>query len=94
LVRSQFELTRPGRVKLRFNSIADLTLWIDGRRVEPEASSRDELTCDLAVGIHTLTLARPIEQTGSPESRRGAAIQCTLEDVAGSEARARVVLGK
>ncbi len=87
LARSELEVSHPGRVKLNFNSTLGLTCWIDGRRIEPPADRPDELICDLGTGRHTLTIA-------ALPARRGQPIRCTLDDVAGSEAQARVVLGK
>jgi putative heme-binding domain-containing protein len=87
LARSQLDVSHPGRVKLRFNSALGLTFWMDGRRIEPTADRADELICDLATGLHTLTVA-------VLPARREQAIRCTLDDVAGSGAQARVVLGK
>jgi putative heme-binding domain-containing protein len=87
LARSVLEVSHPGRVKLRFNSAGGLTFWMDGRRIEPTADQGNELICDLTGGLHTLTVA-------VLQARREQAIQCTLDDVAGSGAQARVVLGK
>jgi hypothetical protein len=87
LVRSQLDVSHPGRVKLSFNTALGLTFWMDGRRVELPANAADELICDLGTGLHTLTIA-------ALPARRAQAIQCTLEDLAGSKAQARVVLGK
>jgi hypothetical protein len=87
LARSELEVSHPGRVKLSFNSALGLTCWMDGRRIEPPSDRADELICDLSTGPHTLTIA-------VLPARRGQAIRCTLDDVAGSGAQARVVLGK
>jgi putative heme-binding domain-containing protein len=87
LARSQLDVSRPGRVKLNFNSTLELSFWMDGRLIEPPADRADELICELTTGQHTLTIA-------VFPARRVPAIWCTLDDVAGSGAQARVVLGK
>jgi putative heme-binding domain-containing protein len=87
LARSRLEVSHPGRVKLSFNSTLGLTFWMDGSRIEPTADRPDELIYDLSSGLHTLAIAV------FPD-RRVSAIRCTLDDVAGSGAQARVVLGK
>jgi hypothetical protein len=74
-------------VKLSFNSAIGLTFWMDGRRIEPAADRANEFICALGTGRHSLTIA-------ALPARRGQPIQCTLDDVAGSEAQARVILGK
>jgi len=87
LVQSAIAVTTPGAVKLRFNSAAGLSFWIDGRRVEPDPNEPDALALDLDRGTHNLFVAYE-------PSRRAEPIRCVLDDVAGSAAQARPVLGK
>ena len=87
LVQSAIAVTTPGAVKLRFNSAAGLSFWVDGRRVELDPNEPDVLILDLGRGTHNLFVAYE-------PSRRTEPIRCVLEDVAGSAAQARPVLGK
>jgi putative heme-binding domain-containing protein len=87
LLRSQLEVTSPGTVKLTFNSADALSIWIDGRRVQPVSGSPRQLVLDLMRGLHTIAVAVDL-------ARRQDGIRCVLEDIRGSSARARVVLGK
>ena len=87
LLRSQLEVTSPGTVKLTFNSADALSIWIDGRRVQPVSGSPRQLVLDLTRGLHTIAIAVDL-------ARRHDGIRCVLEDIPGSSARARVVLGK
>ncbi len=81
--RSQIDVTTPGRVRLTLNSPRGLSLWLDGTSVEPRAA----IDLDLTAGLHTLTFAvKPGE--------RAEGLRCTLDDLPGSPARARVVVGK
>jgi putative heme-binding domain-containing protein len=82
LVRTELEVTVPGAVRLLLDGAKPLALWLDGRRIEPDA-----LTVELASGPHALTLAV------DPAAGRQA-IRARLDDVPGSPARAHVVLGK
>jgi putative heme-binding domain-containing protein len=52
-VRTQLEATTAGRVEVRLNDTAGLSLWLDGKPT-PVANP---LTLELAPGPHTLTLA-------------------------------------
>jgi len=87
LVQSSIAVTTPGVVKLRFNSAAGLSFWIDGRRVEPDPNEPDALLLDLGRGTHNLFVAHE-------PSRRAEPIRCVLEDAPGSAAQASPVLGK
>ena len=87
LARGQLEVTSPGRVKLTFNSADALSVWIDGRRVQPAIDSPRSVIVDLTRGLHTIAVAVDL-------AHRREGIRCVLEDVAGSPARAQVVLGK
>jgi hypothetical protein len=83
-VRGQVTVSTPGPVKLAFNSSKGLHVWVDGTPVEPKENA---IVTELASGPHTITLA-------VQKSERQEPIRCTLEDVAGSPARAQVVVGK
>jgi len=72
---------------VRFDSAADLALWIDGRRVEPDPKAPDALTLDLDRGVHAL-------HVGLDPARRPDGFRAVVEDVDGSPAKARPVLGK
>ncbi|MFO0891449.1 MAG: c-type cytochrome [Isosphaeraceae bacterium] len=87
LASTQFEVSTPGQIRIGVSTLEGLTCWIDGRRVEPRAGPAPGLTADLHRGVHTLTIA--VE--GDVGTR---APRFILEDVAGSPARAQVVLGK
>ncbi|WP_020466888.1 PVC-type heme-binding CxxCH protein [Singulisphaera acidiphila] len=82
LARAEIEVTTPGPLKLTFNSVEGMKLWIDGNKVEPKS----EVVLNLATGIHTVTLGVDLAR------REG--IVCTLEDEPGSPARARILVGK
>jgi putative heme-binding domain-containing protein len=81
--RCQLDATTGGKVKLRLNSAAGLTLWVDGASVE----AREQTVVDLAGGIHTLTFALDL-------SKRRDGLCCELGDVPGSVARVAIVGGK
>ena len=90
LARTQIQVTTGGKVKLSLDStsIEGLSFYLDGRRVEPvrEQGGPAALILDLAAGEHALGVAI--------SSSRRDGIRCILEDVPGSPARAKVVLGK
>jgi putative heme-binding domain-containing protein len=83
VARSQLDVSTGGPVKLSFNGVEGLTLWLDGTRTEIQP----ETTIELKPGLHTLTIAADRDQ-------RRDGLRVTLDDVAGSPARAQVVLGK
>ena len=85
LARGQVEVTTPGPVRLAFNATEGLTVWLDGQRREPEADGT--LTLDLASGTHALAVAVALD-------RRKEGLSVRLDDVPGSPARARMVVGK
>jgi putative heme-binding domain-containing protein len=87
LVRTDLEVTTPGAVRVKFDSAADLGFWVDGRRAEPDPRTPDALTLDLDRGVHALYV-------GFDPARRPDGFRAVLEDVEGSPARARPVLGK
>ncbi|SIN90785.1 putative membrane-bound dehydrogenase domain-containing protein [Singulisphaera sp. GP187] len=83
MARAEIEVTTPGPLKLTFNSVAGMKLWVDDKKVE----LKPEVVLDLPTGVHTVTL-------GVDLSKRPDGIVCTLEDEPGSPARARVLVGK
>jgi putative heme-binding domain-containing protein len=83
IARTQLDVSTGGPVALSFNGVEGLTLWVDGTRTELSPETR----LDLRPGLHTLTLA-------VDRDRRREGLRVTLEDVAGSPARAQAVLGK
>jgi putative heme-binding domain-containing protein len=82
-VRCQLDASTAGKVKLRLNSVAGLTLWLDGTPVE----FKEETVLDLASGMHTLTFA-------IDRGQRREGLRCELDDVNGSGARVQIVGGK
>ncbi len=88
LARTQVHVTAGGEVKLALDSTEGLSVFLDGRRVEPARveGGAGALVLDLSTGVHTLAVAIP--------GNRRDGIRCILEDVPGSTARAQVVLGK
>ncbi|WP_165251442.1 PVC-type heme-binding CxxCH protein [Paludisphaera soli] len=87
LVRTDVEVSTPGAVRLKFDSARDLAFWVDGRRIEPAAAAPDALTLELDRGVHAVFIA-------FEPGRRPDGLRCVLEDVEGSPAKARPVLGK
>lgn len=81
--RCQLNASTGGRIQLALNSAAGLTIWSDGAPIEV----KDRVVLDLKPGIHTLTFQVEID-------RRKAGLQCELEDVPQSPARAQIVTGK
>jgi putative heme-binding domain-containing protein len=81
--RCQLDVSTAGKAKLQLNSAAGLTVWLDGTPVE----ATEALVLDLTTGVHTLTWVI------DPAKRRDG-LRCTLEDVPGSPAKARIVGGK
>jgi len=82
-VRCQLEGLTPGKARLKLNSPAGLSLWLD--RISLEA--KEEVLLDLAQGVHTLTFAVNLAQ-------RTEGLRCELDDVPGSAARVQPVGGK
>src|SRR5262249_34240818 len=81
--RCQLDVSAAGKVKLLLNSTAGVSTWLNGEPIE----ASDALTLDLPVGVHTLTI-------GIDRAKRQDSLRCTLDDVAGSPARVRIVGGK
>ena len=84
IARARLDVSTPGPVRLRLDSPAGLTLWVDQKRVDP----KETIDLDLAPGLHTLTFAVDLDRRGADRLR------CELDDVPGSSARVQVVSGK
>ena len=83
-VRFAADVTTAGKVALRFNSTAGLSLWVDGK---PTPLTESDMTFDLAVGRHRFTLA--VNQV-----KRTDPLRIELVDAPGSAAQAQLVGGK
>ncbi|MBN9522154.1 c-type cytochrome [bacterium] len=83
VARFQLDVTTAGKVGLRFNSVAGLQLFVNGRAVEPVADT----TLDLPTGVQTVTVV-------IDRARRTDDLRVELTDAPGSPARAAVVGGK
>jgi len=83
VVRFQLDCTTAGAVKLKFNSAAGLTLFVDGKPLEPKA----ETPLDLKVGVATVTIV-------VDRAKRTDDLRVELDDVPNSPARVAVVGGK
>ncbi len=82
-VRTQLEVTSPGKTKLVVNVAQHLMLWLDGKPTTPQAES----VLDLSSGKHMLVLA--INTTARKEPLR-----LELLDEAGSNAKVQWIGGK
>lgn len=83
VVRCQIEVTTPGTTRLILNSAAGLSLWLDGRALDPAR----ELEVELTTGLHVV-LVRIDRRTRNDDLR------LELGDIAGSPIQARFVGGK
>ncbi len=83
VVRCQVEAATGGPVRLRLNSVQGLTLWLDGKPVEP----REVLDTSLSPGMHMLTAVLDLGARREP-------LRWEVEDVSGSPARVNPVGGK
>jgi hypothetical protein len=82
-VRCQLDVSTPGKAKLQLNSAIGITAWLNAEPIE----AGEAMTLDLPSGLQTLTFA-------VDRAVRKDALRITLEDVAGSPARVRIVGGK
>ena len=82
-VRCQVETSAAGKVKVRLNATAGLTLWVDG----VPAQLTEETVLHLKAGLHTFTF-------GFDPGRRRGGLRCQVEDAAGSTPHARILGGK
>lgn len=83
LVRCQIDVTTGGQVKLKFNNVNGLSMWVGAT----PADIKDETVLDLKPGLQTLTFSINL-------TKRTEGLRVELEDVAGSQARASIVNGK
>jgi putative heme-binding domain-containing protein len=82
-IRFQLDVTTAGAAKLKFNSVAGLTLYLGNAPVEP----KPETVLDLKAGVQTVTVL-------IDRSKRTDDLRVELDDVANSPARVSVVGGK
>jgi len=82
-VRFRLSVTTPGKVGLRFNTPAGLSMWI---AAVPQAVAASTML-DLEKGTHTVTLVIDRNKLKAP-------LRVELTDVPGSKAKARIVGGK
>ena len=83
VVRFQLDVTTAGAAKLKFNSVAGLTVYVGNAPIEPKA----ETLLDLKAGVQTVTIL-------IDRSKRTDDLRVELEDVEKSPARVAVVGGK
>ena len=83
-VRCELNVTTAGTCRLKFDSSAGLSLWVDSRPVAVEETTT--LT-NLSRGIHRLTLAVDL-------NKRYEGLRTELVDVPGSKTRVQIVNGK
>jgi putative heme-binding domain-containing protein len=81
--RAELDVSTAGTVKLAFGTTDGLSLWVD----DVVVPIQQQVVLDLSAGVHSVTLA-------VDRSQSAGGIRCALEDVAGSPARAQIVLGK
>jgi putative heme-binding domain-containing protein len=83
VARFQLDVTTAGKAALKFNGVTGLSLFVDGRAVDPAA----ETVLDLPAGVRTVTVV-------IDRAKRTDDLRVELADVPGSPARAAVVGGK
>jgi putative heme-binding domain-containing protein len=83
VVRFQLDVTTAGAAKLKFNSVAGLTVYVGNAPVEP----KPEMVLDLKSGVQTVTIL-------IDRSKRTDDLRVELDDVEKSPARVSVVGGK
>lgn len=83
LVRCQLDVTTGGPVKLMFNGVTGLGMWVGATPVE----LKDEMMLDLKAGLQTLTFSVDL-------NKRKDGLRIELLDEAGSQARVNIVNGK
>ena len=82
-LRTEIEVTTPGKVKLAVNNATGVAFWLDGKSLPLAAATE----LDLPTGKHRLTFAVDRKQ-------RSDALRVELHDVAGSECQVQFVTGK
>jgi putative heme-binding domain-containing protein len=83
VIRFQLDVTTAGKARLKFNSVAGLTVYLGNTPVEPKA----ETILDLKTGVQTVTIL-------IDRSKRTDDVRIELDDVEKSPARVNVVGGK
>jgi len=83
VLRFNLDVTTAGAAKLKFNSVAGLSLFVGNSPIEPKA----ETLLDLKTGLQTVTVM-------IDRSKRTEDVRIELDDVTGSPARVAVVGGK
>ncbi|WP_227254622.1 PVC-type heme-binding CxxCH protein [Frigoriglobus tundricola] len=83
VVRFQLDVTTAGAAKLKFNSVAGLSVYVGNTPVDPQA----ETLLDLKAGVQTVTIL-------IDRSKRTDEVRVELDDVEKSPARVAVVGGK
>jgi putative heme-binding domain-containing protein len=83
VARASVEVSTPGRFRLELGAAEGLDVWIDEAHIEP----RESIAVDLARGAHTITIAARLDT-------RSGGLRCALKEAAGSDAQARIVVGK
>jgi hypothetical protein len=83
VIRFQLDVTTAGAAKLKFSSVAGLTVYVGNAPVEPKA----ETVLDLKAGVQTVTIL-------IDRSKRTDDVRIELDDVEKSPARVSVVGGK
>lgn len=83
IVRARIDVGTAGKIGLKINDTAGLTLWVDDKPADISSIT----TIDVAQGVRTLTFII------DSQTRNGAGLQVFVEDVPGSAARARIIDG-
>ncbi|MBA4064663.1 MAG: sorbosone dehydrogenase [Isosphaera sp.] len=83
VLRFNLDVTTAGAARLKFNSVAGLTVYVGATPVEP----KPDTTVELKAGVQTVTLL-------IDRSRRAEDLRVELDDAAGSPARVALVGGK
>src|SRR5262249_35475929 len=83
VIRFQLDVTTAGAAKLKFNSVAALTVYVGNVPIEPKT----ETVLDLKAGVQTVTVL-------IDRSKRTEDVRIELDDVEKSPARVSVVGGK
>ena len=83
VIRFQLDVTTAGAAKLKFNSVAGLTVYVGNLPIEPKADT----FLDLKAGVQTVTVL-------IDRSKRTDDVRVELDDVEKSPARVAVAGGK
>jgi len=83
VVRARIDVGTAGKIALRLNNAAGLSLWVDRTPV----AVAEETVIEVDQGIHNLTFAVDLQQ------RDGKGLRVVVDDIPGSPARARIIDG-